>query len=94
MILSIRTKTFKAGWQLQYAICLMETLVPLRQLESIVGFRKSKIYQLIECGQFPRPIKIGRSSRWLSSEVQDWIYKLAKQNQRLEQSLKASVEVR
>jgi len=72
----------------------METLVPLRQLESIVGFRKSKIYQLIECGQFPRPIKIGRSSRWLSSEVQDWIYKLAKQNQRLEQSLKASVEVR
>ena len=72
----------------------METLVPLRQLESIVGFRKSKIYQLIESGQFPRPIKIGRSSRWLSSEVQEWIYKLAKQNQRLEQSLKASVEVR
>ena len=72
----------------------MEKLLPLNQLGSVVGFRKSKIYQLIESGEFPPPIKIGRSSRWLSSEVQDWIYKLAKQNQRLEQSLKASVEAR
>ena len=51
----------------------METLVPLRQLESIVGFRKSKIYQLIESGEFPPPIKIGRSSRWPSSEISDWV---------------------
>ena len=51
----------------------METLVPLRQLESIVGFRKSKIYQLIESGQFPQPIKIGRSSRWPSSEISDGV---------------------
>ena len=51
----------------------METLVPLRQLESIVGFRKSKIYQLIESGEFPPSIKIGRSSRWPSSEISDWV---------------------
>ena len=51
----------------------METLVPLRQLESIVGFRKSKIYQLIESGEFPPPIKIGRSSRWPSSEISVWV---------------------
>ncbi|MDA0854377.1 MAG: AlpA family phage regulatory protein, partial [Proteobacteria bacterium] len=24
-------------------------------------------------GQFPQPIKIGRSSRWRSSDVEDWI---------------------
>ena len=41
----------------------MEKLLPLRQLESVVGFRKSKIYRLIESGEFPPPIKIGRSSR-------------------------------
>jgi len=51
----------------------METLLPLRKLESVIGFRKSKIYQLIESGQFPQPIKIGRSSRWRSSDVEDWI---------------------
>ena len=54
----------------------MEKLLPLRQLESVVGFRKSKIYQLIESGQFPQPIKIGRSSRWRSSDVQTWIQNL------------------
>jgi prophage regulatory protein len=51
----------------------MEQLLPLRQLESVVGFRKSKIYQLIESGEFPPPIKIGRSSRWPSSEISDWV---------------------
>ena len=51
----------------------MEKLLPLRQLESVVGFRKSKIYQLIESGEFPPPIKIGRSSRWPSSEISDWV---------------------
>ena len=51
----------------------MEKLLPLRQLESVVGFRKSKIYQLIESGEFPPPIKIGRSSRWASSEISDWV---------------------
>ena len=51
----------------------METLLPLRKLESVIGFRKSKIYQLIESGEFPPPIKIGRSSRWPSSEISDWV---------------------
>ena len=51
----------------------MEKLLPLNQLKSVVGFRKSKIYQLIESGEFPPPIKIGRSSRWASSEVSDWV---------------------
>ena len=41
----------------------MERLLPLRQLESVVGFQLSKIYQLIESAEFPPPIKIGRSSR-------------------------------
>ena len=72
----------------------MERLLTLRDVEHFTGFRKSSLYSLIADKRFPPPIKIGRSSRWLSSEVQDWIYKLAKQNQRLEQSLKASVEVR
>ena len=58
----------------------MEKLLPLRQLESIIGFRKSKIYQLIESGQFPSPIKIGRSSRWKQSDVQKWIVELDNAN--------------
>mgnify|MGYP005685034329 CR=1 FL=1 len=51
----------------------MEKLLPLRQLESVVGFRTSKIYQLIESGEFPPPNNLGRRSRWPSSEISDWV---------------------
>ncbi|HDX8417264.1 TPA: AlpA family phage regulatory protein [Yersinia enterocolitica] len=28
---------------------------------------------LINIGEFPKPIKLGRSSRWLQSEVEAWV---------------------
>lgn len=31
------------------------------------------IYKLIKDGAFPKPIKLGRSSRWLKSEVETWL---------------------
>ncbi|HHT0329992.1 TPA: helix-turn-helix transcriptional regulator [Raoultella planticola] len=30
-------------------------------------------YKLIQDGSFPKPIKLGRSSRWYKSEVQSWM---------------------
>ncbi|MCU6396690.1 helix-turn-helix transcriptional regulator, partial [Enterobacter quasiroggenkampii] len=30
-------------------------------------------YKLIQDGEFPKPIKLGRSSRWLESEVEAWL---------------------
>ena len=72
----------------------MDRLLTLSVVEHCTGFRKSSLYAFISNKKIPPPIKIGRSSRWLASEVQDWIYKLAKQNQQIEQSQKASVETR
>ncbi len=37
-------------------------------------------YKLIKEGEFPKPIKLGRSSRWLQSEVEAWL------KQRIQQS--------
>ncbi|HAM9238209.1 TPA: AlpA family phage regulatory protein, partial [Salmonella enterica] len=31
--------------------------------------------KLIKDGEFPKPIKLGRSSRWLRSEVETWFQK-------------------
>lgn len=31
------------------------------------------IFKLIKDGAFPKPIKLGRSSRWLKSEVEAWL---------------------
>lgn len=50
-----------------------ERLIPLPVVESKTGFKSSFIYQLIKDGKFPKPVKIGMSSRWRESEVQAWI---------------------
>lgn len=42
----------------------------------IAGFTKMTdkwIYKLIKDGQFPAPVKLGRSSRWFESEVVAWL---------------------
>ena len=51
----------------------MERLLKLPQVESLVGLKKSKIYALIQSGEFPAPVKVGRASSWLEGEVQSWI---------------------
>lgn len=41
---------------------------------SLTGIGKTKLYGLIQAGQFPPPVKIGsRISVWPESDVSDWI---------------------
>ncbi len=51
----------------------MEKLLRLGDVEKVVGFSKASIYKFMEDKGFPRPIKIGKSSRWKLSEVLEWI---------------------
>lgn len=38
------------------------------------GLSKSTLYSLIECGQFPRQVKLApKVSAWVESEVSAWI---------------------
>lgn len=42
----------------------------------IVHFTKMTdkwVYKLIQEGKFPKPIKLGRSSRWFESEIVIWL---------------------
>ena len=54
-------------------------LLAFAPLSNYIGFGRSRVYQLIAAGEFPPPIKIGKSSRWLKSEVDDWVSKMASQ---------------
>jgi prophage regulatory protein len=38
-----------------------------------VGMHPSTIYAEIKAGNFPKPVKLGRSSRWLESEIDAYI---------------------
>lgn len=52
---------------------VLQALFTFVILSSYVGMGRSRIYALIDEGEFPPPIKIGRSSRWLKSEIDSWI---------------------
>jgi len=41
-----------------------------------VGLGKTSIYQGIEAGTFPRPVKYGRSTLWPESRIREWKKKL------------------
>lgn len=57
------------------------TLVPVLEdqflsmafITQLTGLTDKWFYKLIQDGKFPQPIKFGRSSRWLKSEVESWI---------------------
>lgn len=51
----------------------MNRLLRVREVEDATGFGRSWIYEKVRKGEFPRPIKLGRSSAWIESEVTSFI---------------------
>lgn len=54
-----------------YEVFVMK-LLRIEDVINITGFGSSFIYSKIQSGEFPKPIKIGRSSRWIENEVHAW----------------------
>ena len=52
---------------------LSDKMVDMVFITEFTGCSDKWFYKLIQEGQFPKPIKLGRSSRWLKSEVEDWV---------------------
>jgi len=50
-----------------------QRLIRLPQVKSMVGLGRSSIYDKIKRGEFPKQIKLGRSSGWVEDEGQLWI---------------------
>lgn len=50
-------------------------LLAFEPLSHYVSFGRSRIYQLIAADEFPKPIKVGKSSRWVKAEIDAWINK-------------------
>lgn len=50
-----------------------QRLIRLPQVKAMVGLGRSSIYDKIKRGEFPKQIKLGRSSGWVEAEVQEWI---------------------
>ncbi|HDL8056096.1 MULTISPECIES: helix-turn-helix transcriptional regulator [Yersiniaceae] len=52
---------------------LNDQLVDMAFITTYTNCSDKWFYKLISEGQFPKPIKLGRSSRWLTSEVEAWV---------------------
>lgn len=52
---------------------LDDQLVDMRFITKLTGLTDKWFYKLIKDAQFPKPIKLGRSSRWKKSEVELWL---------------------
>lgn len=50
-----------------------DKLVDMVFITGFTGLSDKWFYKLISEGKFPRPIKLGRSSRWKESEVRSWL---------------------
>ena len=49
------------------------SLLPLAVVEQRTGYRKSTIYDLLKVGGFPRPVRDGRTIRFVEREVDQWV---------------------
>lgn len=44
------------------------------EVEEMTGLSRSTIYAMMESGDFPRPVKIGkRAVAWPESEIKEWL---------------------
>lgn len=51
-----------------------ERLLRLRQVQDFVPLSKATIYGMIQAGDFPRPVQLGRQCvAWRLSEIEHWI---------------------
>lgn len=50
-----------------------DRLVDMAFITAYTGLTDKWFYKLIKDGEFPKPIKLGRSSRWTESEVKAWL---------------------
>ena len=52
---------------------LNDPMIDMAFITAYTGMTDKWLYKLIQQEGFPKPIKLGRSSRWLTSEVEQWV---------------------
>lgn len=52
----------------------MTRLLRRKAVEARTGLARSTLYQMMQAGQFPKPVRIGgRAVAWLETEIDAWI---------------------
>ncbi len=51
----------------------MEKYVNARQIREALNISKTGLYLLLQRGEMPKGIRVGRSQRWKESEINQWL---------------------
>jgi prophage regulatory protein len=52
----------------------VQRLLRLPQVIERTALRRSTIYEMMQAGTFPKPVKLNlRSNGWLENEISDWL---------------------
>ena len=52
---------------------LEDEFIDMKFITRLTGLSEKWFYKLIQEGVFPKPIKMGRASRWLKSDLEEWL---------------------
>ena len=52
---------------------LEDQFIDMKFITQLTGLSDKWFSKLIQDGLFPKPIKLGRASRWLKSDVEAWL---------------------
>ena len=52
---------------------LEDEFTDMKFITRLTGLSDKWFYKLIQEGVFPKPIKMGRASRWLKSDLEEWL---------------------
>lgn len=50
-----------------------DKFVDILFITELTGMSDKWFYKLAQEGKFPKPVKFGRSSRWIEREVKEWL---------------------
>ena len=52
---------------------LEDEFIDMKFITRLTGLSDKWFYKLIQEGVFPKPIKMGRATRWLKSDLEEWL---------------------
>lgn len=64
---------------------LSDQMVDMKFITTFTGLTDKWFYKLIKEKKFPKPIKLGRASRWFKSEVEKWLKERIEESREEEQ---------
>lgn len=64
---------------------LSDQMVDMKFITTFTGLTDKWFYRLIKEKKFPKPIKLGRASRWFKSEVEKWLKERIEESREEEQ---------